>query len=78
MARTKKTSPTTSLKIGDHVASNVPAFNWTGIVVRDHGPLGVGGRQIVTVRVENGEVCRQFDVSAEASNACRQSVSSTS
>jgi predicted RNase H-like HicB family nuclease len=66
MARTKKTSPTTSLKIGDHVASNIPAFNWRGIVVRDHGALGVGGRQIVTVRVENGEVCRQFDVSAES------------
>jgi predicted RNase H-like HicB family nuclease len=65
MARTKKTSPATSLKIGDHVASNVPAFNWRGVVVRDYGALGVDGRQIVTVCVENGEVCRRFDVSAE-------------
>jgi predicted RNase H-like HicB family nuclease len=65
VAHTKKTSPAASLKVGDHVASNVPAFNWRGVVVRDHGPLGVGGRQIVTVRVENGEVRRQFDVRAD-------------
>jgi hypothetical protein len=55
MEHTKKTSPAGSLKVGDHVASNVPAFNWRGVVVRDYGALGVDGRQIVTVCVENGE-----------------------
>ena len=60
-----QTTPTDSFKVGDHVASNVPGFNWKGVVVRDHGPLGVDGSQIVVVRVERGEVCRQFDVSAE-------------
>ncbi len=65
MARAK-TPPTDLLKVGDHVASNVPGFNWKGIVVDDHGPLGVDGRQIVLVRVQYGEACRQFDVPAES------------
>jgi predicted RNase H-like HicB family nuclease len=65
VARTEKTPSATSLKVGDYVASNVQGFNWKGVVVRDHGPLGVGGRQIVTVRVENREVHRQFDVRAD-------------
>jgi antitoxin HicB len=61
-----KTSPTDSLKVGDHVASNVPGFNWKGIVVEDHGPLGLDGSQIVLVRVDYGEVSRQFDVAAKS------------
>jgi predicted RNase H-like HicB family nuclease len=65
MARTEKMSPTASLKVGDHVASNIPAFNWRGVVVRDHGAIGLDRRQIVTVCVDNGEVSRTFDVSAE-------------
>ncbi len=65
MARAK-TSPTDSLKVGDHVASNVPGFNWKGIVVEDHGPLGLDGSQIVLVRVDYGEVSRQFDVPAKS------------
>jgi antitoxin HicB len=64
MARAK-TSSTDSLKVGDHVASNVPGFNWKGIVVEDHGPLGLDGSQIVLVRVDYGEVSRQFDVPAK-------------
>lgn len=65
MARAEKQSLATSLKVGDHVASNLPAFNWRGVVVRDHGAIGLARRQIVTVSVENGERCRTFDVSAE-------------
>lgn len=66
MARTKKTSRAGLLKVGDHVASNVPAFSWRGVVFRDFGAIGGDGRQIVTVRVENREGgCRTFDVSAE-------------
>lgn len=65
MARAK-TSPTDSLKVGDHVASNVPGFNWKGIVAEDHGPLGLDGSQIVLVRVDYGEVSRQFDVRAKS------------
>jgi predicted RNase H-like HicB family nuclease len=65
MARTKKRSRAGLLKVGDHVASNVPAFSWRGVVFRDFGAIGGDGRQIVTVRVENGEWCRTFDVSAE-------------
>jgi predicted RNase H-like HicB family nuclease len=66
MARTKKTSRAGSLKVGDHVASNVPAFSWRGVVIRDFGAIGGDGRQIVTVRVEIGEgSCHTFDASAE-------------
>lgn len=66
MARTKKTSRADSLKVGDHVTSNLPAFSWRGVVFRDFGEIGGDGRQIVTVRVENDEgECQTFDVSAE-------------
>jgi predicted RNase H-like HicB family nuclease len=65
VARAEQQSPATSFKVGDHVASNLPAFSWRGVVVRDHGSIGLDRRQIVTVSVENGERCRTFDVSAE-------------
>lgn len=66
MARTKKTSRADQLKVGDHVASNVPAFSWRGVVFRDFGPIGRDGRQIVTVRVEHEEGrCETFDASAD-------------
>jgi len=65
VARAEKQSPATSLKVGDHVASNLPAFSWRGIVVRDYGAIGLDRRQLVTVYVENGEMRRTFDVSAE-------------
>jgi predicted RNase H-like HicB family nuclease len=66
VARTKEPSPAASLKVGDHVASNLPAFSWRGVVVSDHGAIGLDRRQLVTVRVENEEgACRTFDASAE-------------
>jgi predicted RNase H-like HicB family nuclease len=66
MARSKKTSQAASLKVGDHVASNLPAFSWRGVVIRDFGAIGGDGRQIVTVRVEHEEGGYEtFDASAE-------------
>jgi predicted RNase H-like HicB family nuclease len=41
MARTKKTSRADQLKVGDHVASNVPAFSWRGVVTEPEGGYSV-------------------------------------
>jgi predicted RNase H-like HicB family nuclease len=66
MARAKKMPRGGALKVGDHVASNVPAFNWRGVVIRDFGAIGADGGQIVTVQVEIGEGSTQtFDACAE-------------
>lgn len=64
MARTH-TAPTDSLKVGDHVTSKVPGFNWKGVIIEDLGPLGVGGRQIFLVRVGDEDDGRRFDVPAD-------------
>ncbi len=64
MAHTQ-TAPTDSLKVGDHVVSKVPGFDWKGVIVKDLGPLGVGGSQIFVIRVGNEDEGRQFDVRAE-------------
>ena len=54
-----------SLKVGDHVTSKVPGFNWKGVIIEDLGPLGVGGRQIFLVHVGDEDEGRRFDVPAE-------------
>ena len=64
MARTK-TPRTDRLRVGDHVTSKVPGFNWKGIIIEDLGPLGVGGRQIFLVHVGDEDEGRRFDVPAE-------------
>jgi hypothetical protein len=60
-----QTAPTDTLKVGDHVVSKVPGFDWKGVVVEDLGPLGVDGSQIFVIRVGNEDEGRQFDVRAE-------------
>jgi hypothetical protein len=61
-----QTAPTTdSLKVGDHVVSKVPGFDWKGIVVEDRGPLGVDGSQILLIRVGDEDEGRKFEVRAE-------------
>ncbi|MGH2853306.1 MAG: hypothetical protein ACRDLF_03830 [Solirubrobacteraceae bacterium] len=60
-----QTAPTRPLKVGDHVAANVPGIDWKGIVVEDRGPLGLDGRQIVVIRVGNEDEGRRFEVRAE-------------
>ena len=65
MARTEKTSPATSLKVGDHVTSKLPAFSWRGTIVEDLGPLGVGGRKIFLVHVGDEDEGRTFDMPAD-------------
>lgn len=64
MAR-PKTPRIDLLKVGDHVTSKVPGFNWKGVIIEDLGPLGVGGRQIFPVHVGDEDMGRRFDVPAE-------------
>lgn len=64
MAHTQPT-PTDSFKVGDHVVSRIPGFDWKGIVVEDRGPLGIDGSQIVMIRVGDEDAGRQFEVGAE-------------
>lgn len=60
-----RTTPTNSLKVGDQVTSKIPGFNWTGVIIEDLGPLGVGGRKIFLVHVGEEDAGRRFDVPAE-------------
>ena len=64
MARAQ-TAPTDSLKVGDHVTSKVPGFNWRGIIIEDLGPLDVNGSHIFLIRVGDEDEGRRFDVPAE-------------
>jgi hypothetical protein len=64
MAQAQRTR-TDSLKVGDQVTSNVPGFNWKGVIVEDLGPLGIGGRQIFLVHVGEDDEGRRFDVPAD-------------
>jgi hypothetical protein len=61
-----QTAPTDSLKVGDHVVSKVPGFDWQGVIVEDLGPLGVDGSQIFLIRVGNEDEGRRFDAPAES------------
>ena len=56
---------TDSLKVGDHVTSKLPAFNWRGVIVEDLGPLGVDGSEIFVIRVGNEDEGRHFNARAE-------------
>jgi hypothetical protein len=56
---------TDSLKVGDHVVSKVPGFDWKGVIVKDLGPLGVGDSQIFVIRVGNEDEGRRFNARAE-------------
>ena len=64
MAPAQTAPATDSLKVGDHVVSKVPGFDWKGVVVEDLGPLGVDGSQIFVVRVGDEDEGRRFDVRA--------------
>ena len=55
----------TALKVGDHVILRLAGSERHGVVVEDRGPLGVGGRQIVLIRVGEADDARQFEVRAE-------------
>lgn len=57
---------TDSLKVGDHVTSKLPAFNWRGVIVEDLGPLGIDGSEIFVIRVGDEDEGRHF--SARAGN----------
>jgi len=58
MAR-NRTSSAGSLKVGDHVTSKLPAFNWRGVIVEDLGPLGID-------RVGDEDDGRRFNARAES------------
>jgi hypothetical protein len=64
MAR-KRTSPADSLKVGDHVTSKLPAFNWKGVIVEDLGPLGIDGSEIFVIRVGDEDDGQRFNARAE-------------
>jgi hypothetical protein len=42
VTRTEGTSPAASLKVGDHVTSKLPAFNWRGVIIEDLGECDDG------------------------------------
>jgi hypothetical protein len=60
-----RTTPTDSLKVGDHVTSKVPGINWKGVIVEDLGPLALDGSHIFLVHVGEEDAGRRFDVPAE-------------
>jgi hypothetical protein len=60
-----QTALTDSLKVGDHVTSKLPAFNWRGVIVEDLGPLGVDGSEIFVIRVGDEDEGRRFNARAE-------------
>jgi len=62
MPRTASTSAPSQLKVGDKVVLRVAGSERRGIVVEDRGPLGVGGRQIVAIRVGQEGDDGQFEV----------------
>jgi hypothetical protein len=64
MARTKKL-PAGWLKVGDHVVSNTPGIDRTGVVVEDRGPLAINGSQIVAIRLDYAPDAPQFEVRAD-------------
>jgi hypothetical protein len=64
MAR-NRTSSADSLKVGDHVTSKLPAFNWQGVIVEDLGPLGIDGSEIFVVRVGDEDDGQRFNARAE-------------
>jgi hypothetical protein len=59
------TRPNKPLKVGDKVVLRLAGQQRRGVVVEDRGPLGVGGRQIVAVRVRSDDEASQFEVRAE-------------
>lgn len=65
MTRTERTSSATSLRVGDHVVSNVPGLNWNGLVVEDRGDLGIDGGQIAMIRIGNEDESEQFEIRAD-------------
>jgi len=58
-------APTGSLKVGDHVTSKLPAFNWRGVIVEDLGPLGIDGSEIFVIRIGDEDEGRHFNARAE-------------
>ena len=64
MAHTRQ-APHKSLKVGDHVVSNVPGFHWNGVVVEDRGDLGIDGGQIVMIRIGDEDEGEQFEIRAD-------------
>jgi hypothetical protein len=65
MPRTALTSTLSPLKVGDRVILRVAGSERRGVVVEDRGPLGVGGRQIVAIRVGKEDEGREFEVRAD-------------
>lgn len=65
MAPTEKTSPATPLKVGDHVTSKLPAFNWRGVIVEDLGPLGIDGSEIFVIHTGDEDNGHRFNARAE-------------
>jgi hypothetical protein len=59
------TSSAGSLKVGDHVTSKLPAFNWKGVIIEDLGPLGIDGSEIFVIRVGDEDEGRHFNARAE-------------
>ena len=65
MTRTEGTSPATSLKVGDHVTSKLPAFSWRGVIIEDLGPLGIDGSKIFVICEGDEDHGRHFNARAE-------------
>jgi hypothetical protein len=53
------------LSVGDHVVLTLAGRELDATVIEDRGPLGVGGRQIVGIRLGEGDDAREFEVAAE-------------
>jgi hypothetical protein len=51
--------------VGDHVVLTLAGRELDATVIEDRGPLGVGGRQILGIRLGDGDHAREFEVAAE-------------
>jgi hypothetical protein len=66
-----------SLKVGDKVVMRIGGGERRGVVVEDRGQLGLGGRQIVVVRVGSENEGRRLRLEPKTSNASSRTAAST-
>lgn len=50
-----------TLRVGSRVKLDFAGREVTGVVIEDRGPLGVGGRRILRVRLDWGEVAEPVE-----------------
>ncbi len=54
-----------ALKVGDRIVLRIAGVERRGVVIEDRGPLGVAGRQVVAVHLDNEEDGSRFEMGAE-------------